>query len=98
MPRNARLSPEFQALTVRARTALPCPLGRWTCPFVGIASTQHPRVLARGILIQNHGGGRSTSYRLADPENVTVQARPMGHKHSRLDGVGQSYAFRFIAT
>ena len=28
-------------------------------------------LLARGILIQNSGGGRSTSYRLADPENVT---------------------------
>ena len=28
-------------------------------------------LLARGILIQNPGGGRSTSYRLADPENVT---------------------------
>ena len=27
-------------------------------------------LLARGILIQNPGGGRSTSYRLADPENV----------------------------
>jgi Fic family protein len=28
-------------------------------------------LLARGILIQNPGGGRSTSYRLADPESVT---------------------------
>jgi len=28
-------------------------------------------LLARGILIQNASGGRSTSYRLADPENVT---------------------------
>jgi len=28
-------------------------------------------LLARGILIQNPGGGRSTSYRLADPANVT---------------------------
>jgi len=28
-------------------------------------------LLARGILVQNPGGGRSTSYRLADPENVT---------------------------
>ncbi len=27
-------------------------------------------LLARGILIQNPGGGRSTSYRLADPENM----------------------------
>jgi Fic family protein len=26
----------------------------------------------RGILAQNPGGGRSTSYRLADPENVTA--------------------------
>jgi len=28
-------------------------------------------LLARGILVQNPGGGRSTSYQLADPENVT---------------------------
>ena len=28
-------------------------------------------LLSRGILLQNPGGGRSTSYRLADPENVT---------------------------
>ena len=28
-------------------------------------------LLARGVLIQNPGGGRSTSYRLADPANVT---------------------------
>ncbi len=28
-------------------------------------------LLARGILLQNPGGGRSTSYRLADPEKVT---------------------------
>jgi Fic family protein len=26
----------------------------------------------RGILVQNPSGGRSTSYRLADPENVTA--------------------------
>jgi len=29
-------------------------------------------LLERGILVQNPGGGRSTSYRLADPENVTA--------------------------
>jgi Fic family protein len=29
-------------------------------------------LLDRGILVQNPGGGRSTSYRLAEPENVTV--------------------------
>jgi Fic family protein len=28
-------------------------------------------LLTRGTLIKNPGGGRSTSYRLADPENVT---------------------------
>jgi len=28
-------------------------------------------LLQRGILLQNSGGGRSTSYRLAEPENVT---------------------------
>jgi Fic family protein len=28
-------------------------------------------LLDRGILLQNPGGGRSTSYRLADPENIT---------------------------
>jgi Fic family protein len=28
-------------------------------------------LLERGILLQNPGGGRSTSYRLAEPENVT---------------------------
>jgi len=28
-------------------------------------------LLGRGILLQNPGGGRSTSYRLAEPENVT---------------------------
>ncbi len=27
-------------------------------------------LLERGILVKNEGGGRSTSYRLADPENV----------------------------
>jgi Fic family protein len=29
-------------------------------------------LLDRGILVQNTGGGRSTSYQLADPGNVTV--------------------------
>jgi Fic family protein len=29
-------------------------------------------LLERGILVQNPGGGRSTSYRLADPENITI--------------------------
>ena len=29
-------------------------------------------LLERGILVQNPGGGRSTSYRLADPENITA--------------------------
>jgi len=29
-------------------------------------------LLQRGILLQNPGGGRSTSYRLAEPENVTA--------------------------
>lgn len=29
-------------------------------------------LLTRGILLANPGGGRSTSYRLAEPENVTV--------------------------
>ena len=29
-------------------------------------------LLSRGILVQNQSGGRSTSYRLADPENVTA--------------------------
>jgi Fic family protein len=29
-------------------------------------------LLERGILIQNPGGGRSTSWRLGEPENVTV--------------------------
>lgn len=29
-------------------------------------------LLERGILVQNPSGGRSTSYRLADPENVTA--------------------------
>jgi Fic family protein len=28
-------------------------------------------LLSRGILIQNRAGGRSTSYRLADPENIS---------------------------
>jgi Fic family protein len=28
-------------------------------------------LLNRGILVQNESGGRSTSYRLADPENIT---------------------------
>jgi Fic family protein len=28
-------------------------------------------LLSRGILVQNESGGRSTSYRLADPENIT---------------------------
>lgn len=28
-------------------------------------------LLNRGVLVQNPGGGRSTSYRLADPENIT---------------------------
>jgi Fic family protein len=27
-------------------------------------------LLKRGILIKNEGGGRSTSYRLADPDDV----------------------------
>ena len=29
-------------------------------------------LVGRGILLQNPGGGRSTSYRLADPDNITV--------------------------
>jgi Fic family protein len=29
-------------------------------------------LLERGILRQNPGGGRSTSYRLGEPENVTA--------------------------
>jgi Fic family protein len=29
-------------------------------------------LLSRGILVQNQSGGRSTSYRLAEPENVTA--------------------------
>jgi Fic family protein len=29
-------------------------------------------LLGRGILLQNPGGGRSTSYRLAEPENITA--------------------------
>lgn len=27
-------------------------------------------LLDRGVLVQNPGGGRSTSYRLAEPENI----------------------------
>jgi len=29
-------------------------------------------LLSRGILLQNPSGGRSTSYRLAEPDNITV--------------------------
>ena len=29
-------------------------------------------LLGRGILLQNPSGGRNTSYRLAEPENVTA--------------------------
>ena len=29
-------------------------------------------LLSRGILLQNPGGGRSTSYRLAGPDNITA--------------------------
>ncbi|HEY7087233.1 MAG TPA: Fic family protein [Tepidisphaeraceae bacterium] len=31
-------------------------------------------LLERGILVQNPGGGRSTSYRLADPESIKIDA------------------------
>ena len=54
------------------RETLAVPLAAVTKSSTDTALRDIQELLTRGILLANPGGGRSTSYRLAEPENVTV--------------------------